>query len=329
MLWLIFGFNLRIFAKEIDPNEQISLSETTLDFRCVETTPQVSEGLHKESTDNNLPVRPECGKDSNGRTGQLFGPILKYSPEYGIDILDIRRGLEGKISVDLSTTVQSKHMWHGFSLYGSHGVVMPAVGVTLGDTGFSGKYIRAYPTGSGLEKSEQAIYAAFYTGAFLKDTPYVTNFTANYFYYGMPEIGGAKSDMQEVGVSFSWPKLLGNSGLMPNYYFGRLWPTRSQSNVEGCEGFIHTFGLVYDLNTPNFWAVGKGQTFRLSSDITYNDGFGPGADHAWSHVVFGVSTSLGNGKFTITPFVNYQISMDASVDKQNELWCGVNATYRF
>jgi hypothetical protein len=283
ILWLVFGFGLRVLAKEKDPNEQVN----------------------------------------------LFGPILKYSPEYGLDILDIRRGLQGKISVDLSTTVQSKHMWHGFNLYGSHGVVLPSVGVTLGDTGFSGRYTRAYPTGGGLSKFVQAVYSVFYTGTFLKDTPYVTNFTVNYIYYGMPEIGGAKSDVQEAGVGFSWPKLLGNSGLMPNYYFGRLWPASSHSNCAGCEGFIHTFGLVYDLNAPNFWAVGKGQAFRLSGDITYNDGFGCGADHDWSHVVFGVSTNLGSGNFTITPFVNYQISMDASVDKKNELWCGVNCTYRF
>jgi hypothetical protein len=258
----------------------------------------------------------------------LFGSILKYSPEYGVDILDIQRGLKNKISVDLSTTVQSKFMWHGFNLYGSHGVVLPAVDVTLGDTGFSGRYLRAYPIGSGLSKSVMEVYFLFYTGTLWKDTPYITNFTVNYIYYGLPRIGGARSDVQEAGVSFSWPKLLGNSGLMPNYYFGRLWPTSSHSNCAGCEGFIHTFGLVYDLNAPNFWAVGKSQSFRFSGDITYNDGFG-GASHDWSHAVFGVSTNLGSGNFTITPFVNYQISMDSSVDKKNELWCGVNATYKF
>jgi hypothetical protein len=255
-------------------------------------------------------------------------PVIKYL-WYGFDLLDIRRGLEGKIAVDLSTTVQSKHMWHGFDLYDDHGVVMPAVGVTLGDTGFSGKYIRAYPLAGGMEKSEQSIYALFYTGAFLKDTPYATNFTTNYFYYGMPRIGGAKSDCQEIGTTFSWPKLLGDSGLVPNYYFGILWPTRSNTNLEGSEGFIHTFGLAYNLAAPDFWGAGKSQTFRLSGDITYNDGFGCGAGYGWSHAVLGISTDLKKGNFTVTPFLNYQISMLDSVNDEDELWCGVNATYRF
>jgi hypothetical protein len=256
-------------------------------------------------------------------------PIIKYL-WYGFDLLDIRRGLEGKISVDLTTTVQSKHMWHGFDLYGDRAVCLPAVGVTLGDTGFSGKYIRAYPFTGDLDESAQVIYALFYSGAFLQDTSYATNFTTNYFYYGLPRIHSARSDTQEAGIGFSWPKLLGDSGLVPNYYFGRLWPTRSQSNLEGCEGFIHVFGLAYNLDVPDFWAVGKNQTFRLSGDISYNDGFGSGAaKHDWSHAVLGVSTDLKKGNFTITPFLNYQISMEDSVNNEDELWCGMNATYRF
>lgn len=255
-------------------------------------------------------------------------PVIKYL-WYGFELLDIRRGIEGKISVDLTTTVQSKNIWHGFDLSSDHGIVMPAVGVTLGDTGFSGKYIHAYPTAGHIDETFETIYALFYTGAFLKDTPYVTNYTANYFYYGFPRIDGAKSDSQEVGITFAWPKLLGDSGLVPNYYFGTLWMTRSNTNLKESEGFIHVFGLAYDLNAPDFWAVGKGQTFRLSGDITYNDGFGFGASHDWSHVVLGASTNFGRGNLTITPFVNYQISMDESVNNENELWCGVNATYRF
>jgi hypothetical protein len=299
---------------EKDPNEQTASSEA----------------IHKENTGGNLSAQPEYKKDSRGWTGRLFSPILKYSPEYGFDILDIRRGLKGKISVDLTTTVKSKHMWHGFDLLDDHGVFLPIGTVVFGDTGFSGKIIGAYALSSGFEKSDELNYAGFYTGAFLKDTRYVTNFTANYFYYGKPKQVGHRADAQEIGIGFSWPKLLGDSGLVPNYYFGRLWPTRSNSNIEGCEGFIHVFGLAYNLDVPDFWAVGKSQTFRLSGDITYNDGFGGGSvKHDWSHAVLGISTDFKKGNFTITPSLNYQISMEDSVNEENELWCGLNVTYRF
>jgi hypothetical protein len=256
-------------------------------------------------------------------------PVVKHR-WYGFDLLDILRGIEGKISVDVSATVQSKNMWYGFDLYDDHGVFIPAAGITLGNTGFSGKIIGGYCLSGGFVDSQVRHYALFYTGSFLEDTRYVTNFTTNYIYYGMPKIHGTKSDTQEVGVSLAWPKLLGDNGLLPNYYVGRLWPTRSHSNFEGSEGSIHILGLAYDFIVPDFWAIGKNQGFRLSGDVTYNDGFGTGAaKHDWSHAVFGASTNLGNGNITITPFVNYQISMDDSVNKEDEAWCGVNFTYRF
>jgi len=242
--------------------------------------------------------------------------------------LDIRPGIEGKISVELSTLVQSKYIWHGLDLLDDHGIVFTMATVSLADTGLSGTIIGAYPLSSGLVRSTELDYAVFYSGALWKDTPWVTNFTTNYFYYGKPKVSRARSDTQEIGTGFSWPRLLGDSGLSPNYYFGRLWPTRSQSNLEGCEGFIHIFGLNYDLAIPDFWSAGKSQTFKLSGDITYNDGFG-GVEHDWSHAVFGISTCLENKHISITPYVNHQISMDDSVNNENEIWCGVNCTYRF
>jgi hypothetical protein len=270
------------------------------------------------------------GKEAEGALQQNDPnaiPIIKYL-WYGLDLLDIRRGIEGKISFDVSATVQSKHMWHGFDLYDDTGVFMPAAGVTLGQTGFSGRIIGAYPISSGLDDWVQRIYAAFYTGVLLEETRYVTNFTSNYFYYGMPRIGGAKSDLQEIGIGLSWPKLLGASGLSPNYYFGILWPSVSHSNLDGSEGFIHVIGMAYDLDVSDFWAAGKGQVFRLSGDVTYNDG-SSGADHDWSHAVLGVSTNLGLGKVMVMPFVNSQISMEDTVNQEDEIWCGVNFTYRF
>jgi len=260
-------------------------------------------------------------------------PVIKYL-WYGFDLLDIRRGLEGKISVDVSATVQSKYMWHGFDLYGDHGVFMPAVGVTLGDTGFSGKYIRAYPLSSGFEKFKEAHYAVFYSGAFLKDTRYATNFTTNYFYHSLPEFMRHKSDTQEVGSTFFWPKLIavGDGYITPSYYLGYMWASRSNANASarGCEGFIHVFGLAYDLTAPDFWAAGKNQTFRLSGDITYNDGFFSSAiEHGWSHATLGISTDFKKGNLTITPSLNYQISMEDSVNNEEEVWCELNVTYRF
>jgi len=259
-------------------------------------------------------------------------PVIKYQ-WYGFDLLDIGRITEeGKIGLELTTTVVSKHIWHGFDLLDDHGAFIPVTTVNFGDSGLSGKIIGVYPLSGGFEKSVELNYAAFYTKAFLEDTRYVTNVTANYFYYGKPKQPGHNGDTQEVGVCLSWPKsfTLANNPLILSYYVGCLWPSESRSDIAGCEGFIHVLGLAYDLGVPDFWAAGKKQVFRLSGDITYNDGFGGTAvDHDWSHVVVGVSTNLEKGNLTITPSLNYQISMDESVNNEEEIWCGLNLTCRF
>lgn len=264
-----------------------------------------------------------------GDTGAT--PTIK-SLFYGFDVLDIVRGLEGKIDFELSGTFTSKHIWHGLDLLGDHGAFIPVGTIIFGDSGFSAKIIDVYPLSSGLESSVERNYAGFYTGVLMESTHWATHFTTNYFYYGKPKVPGHKGDSQEIGSTFFWPKLIsvGDNCVTPSYYFGYIWASTHNSNIRGCEGFIHVFGLGYDFEIPHFWPDGNKQPFRLSGDITYNDGFaGHTIDHDWSHVVFGISTNFKKGGLTITPSLNYQISMDDSVNTENELWCGVNATYRF
>ncbi len=236
------------------------------------------------------------------------------------------------IGIDLSTTFVSKHMWHGFDLLDDHGAFIPVATIDFGDTGFSGKVIGVYPMSSGFEKSVEFNYAAFYKGSFLEDSRYVTDLTVNYFYYGKPKVARRKADTQEIGINLCWPELInvGGSSVVPSYYFGSIWPSKSDSDNSGCEGFIHVFGLGYDLNVPAFWPDKKEQVFSFFGNISYNDGFGgKSVDSDWSHAVIGLRTNLGRGNLTIAPGLYYQISMDDSVNDEDELWCGLTLTYSF
>lgn len=258
-------------------------------------------------------------------------PVIKYL-WYGFDLLGIKPGVEGEISVDVTTTVQSKHMWHGIDLLGDHGVVIPSVGIKFGDTGFSGRVMKAYGLSKGLSNLQDHHYLLFYSGALMKDTPYATNIVANYFYYGRPELAERKNDSQEIGTTFFWPRAfkLGDGCLTPSYYIGYIWASRSGANNQGCEGWLHVFGCAYDFEVSNFWGEGKNQAFKLFGDITYNDGFaGAAIEHEFSHAVLGISTDIKKGNFTFTPFVNYQISMEDTLNNEDELWCGLSTTYRF
>jgi hypothetical protein len=277
----------------------------------------ISEAQHIE---NNNP-----GRDSNGV------PIIK-TLLYGFDVLDIGRQVSKDVHVELSGTFTSKHIWHGLDLLDDHGAFIPVGTLIFGDSGFSAKIIDVYPLSSGFESSVERNYAGFYTGALLDGTSWATHFTANYFYYGKPKVGDRKGDAQEIGSTFFWPKLIsvGDNYITPSYYLGYIWASVHDSDIRGCEGFIHVLGLGYDLEQPNFWPDGQEQSFRFSGDITYNDGFaGSDIEHDWSHAVLGISTNLGSDKTTATPYLNYQISMDDSVNNEDEIWCSVNLSHRF
>ena len=258
-------------------------------------------------------------------------PSIK-SMTYGFDVLDIVRGLKGKIDIDLNGTFTSKHIWHGFDLLDDHGAFIPVGTLVFGDSGFSAKIIDVYPLSSGFERSVERNYACFYTGTLLEDTPWITSFTTNYFYYGKPKVPGRKADAQEVGSTFFWPELIsiGDNHFTPSYYLGYICASVHNSNIRGCEGFIHVFGLEFEVDISDLLPGDNSQALRFFGDITYNDGFGgTTVAHDWSHVVFGMSTQLQKGRLAVTPSLSYQISMDDSVNTENELWCGINAACRF
>jgi long-subunit fatty acid transport protein len=67
--------------------------------------------------------------------------------------------------------------------------------------------------------------------------------------------------------------------------------------------------------------------------LVYNDGVGPAGqdvDHDWSNAVFGVSTDIDLDKnLTFTPGIYYQISMDKSVNDEDEFWSTFGLKYKF
>jgi len=67
------------------------------------------------------------------------------------------------------------------------------------------------------------------------------------------------------------------------------------------------------------------------ADITYNDGYGgAGVDHDWSRANLGVSTSFQMAdNLDFTPALYYQISMDDSVNDEDEVWTSLGLTYKF
>ena len=54
-------------------------------------------------------------------------------------------------------------------------------------------------------------------------------------------------------------------------------------------------------------------------------------DHDWSNAVFGIATDFDlGGNFTLTPAIYHQITMDKSIDPdQDETCVDLSVTYKF
>jgi hypothetical protein len=242
------------------------------------------------------------------------------------------RSQQAKVAVNFNTRFASKHIWRGLDRFDDHGAVQPSINLDWFGTGFSTTVWSCWSLSSGSEKQEEIDYVVAYSNSFLTDTPYATNYSVNCIYYDYPHTNSRDSDAQEIGGSFSWPNLvtIGGRALVPSYYVGRLWPAKGGGLNRTAAGWIHILSLGYDLPVANLLAEGKDQVIHLSAEMAYNDGMGGAPiDHDWSHAVLRICTGIPVGDVTISPDLNYQISMDDSVNEENELWCGLSMSYRF
>ncbi len=239
---------------------------------------------------------------------------------------------EGELGVTVDTTFVSKYIWHGINFYGhDNAALQPSVDVDLWGTGFGVLVWHSMATKGGSINLEEFDYILYYGGSVFDETPCAMNYTFNWLYYDFFDGPTRGSDLQELMAQFSWPELL-PAGIVPNYTVGKLWPARSGSAaLKHIGGWVHVLGLGYDLTMPGIGPETPEQVVSLMADVTYNDGYGSaGADHDWSHATVGASTSFEVAEnLDFTPGVYYQISMDDSVNPNDEVWTSLSLTYGF
>jgi len=227
-------------------------------------------------------------------------------------------GLSGTADV----TFTSKYMWHGYNILGEHGAVQPSIDLDLFGTGFSANVWASYALSSGLSDFDEIDFTLAYATSAFADERYAMDIGINYIYYDFPNLRSAAADTEEVGASVSMPSLLplGGSSLVPSYYVGRLFPA-DEGGPTG--GIFHIAGLSYSLTMPVIG--GKERTIDFTAEAVYNDGAFD-ADSDWSHATFGVSTPIEVGPLCFTPFLSYQLSMDDTVNEDDEIWGGLSVS---
>ncbi|MBI9016352.1 MAG: hypothetical protein JEZ07_03720 [Phycisphaerae bacterium] len=233
---------------------------------------------------------------------------------------------EPQISWCLDSSVVSKYMWRGYDLYDDHGAWQPSIDMDLFDSGFGVNVWGSFALSSGFELAEELDYTLYYCFSLFEEEQYAVDFYFNYIYFDYIHTS-SDADVYESGGEVSLPNLLkiGDLAIVPSYYVGH--DSMAQSGTGINSGWFHILGLSWDM--PLKCPVREvEQLFSFNTEVVFNDGAYE-ADHDWSHAVAGLSTTFEISNWSITPSVYYQLSMDDSVNDEDELWAGISFSCSF
>lgn len=249
-----------------------------------------------------------------------------------LSLAGLAQAEETELGVTIDATYVSKYIWHGFNFYGhDNAAFQPSIDVDLWGTGFGVTLWHSRAFRSGFSDLEEFDYIVYYGNSAFEDTPYAMDYTVSWLYYDFINASSKDSDLQELMTQLSWPNLL-PCDIVPSYTIGKLWAAQSGSAIlKGIGGWVHVLGLGYDWTMPGILPDSSEQVVNLMADLTYNDGYGAaGVDHDWSHATVGASTSFEVAdNLNFTPTVYYQLSMDDSVNDEDEIWTSLSLAYKF
>ena len=236
----------------------------------------------------------------------------------------IAQSQEDKLAVTLDLTYMSKWMSKGAEAYGQQGGLFKTIDLDLYGTGFGVKVMHRNATASGYVDKQRFDYRLYYKNKLFETESYATNYNLSCGYEHYPGLArNVANTTYEWIFAFSWPNILPH-GLVPSYIAHYEYPAGSNYRHHNITGWVHRFGLGYDLNLPEI-----PEPLHLSSEVAYTDGLG-GTAHDWSYAVFGLSTKLEiNDNLSFVPGLYHQLSMDDSVCKRDVTYVKLSMKYKF
>jgi len=233
---------------------------------------------------------------------------------------------ERKLGVTLDFTYMSKWLTRGVEGYGQQGAIFETINLDLWGTGFGTAVSHQEATAGGWVAKERFSYDVYYRNSLFNNEAYQTDYKIRWRYKNYSRLRRTKKNAQEWKADFSWPKILPIKNLTPYYtvYYecaaGRNYDNRDIA------GWLHIFGLGYDLNMPKF-----PKPIHLSADAAYRDGLGGKKyDREWSYATFGISTQFKiTDNICFVPELYQQLTMDPSVARRDITYCILTMRYKF
>jgi len=229
-----------------------------------------------------------------------------------------------KLGVSLDLTYMSKYLSKGARGYGQQGALFKTIDLDFYGTGFGVKVTHRNAIASGYVDKQRFDYRPYYKSQLFEGRSYATNYNISAGYEHYPGLArNVSKTTWEWIFDFSWPNIM-PKGFVPRYTAHYEYPAGSGYVHNDITGWVHRFRLSYDLETSAL-----PQPLHLTSDVAYNDGLG-GKAHDWSYATFGLSTKFKlTNTLTFVPGIYHQISMEDTVNTNDETYVIVSMKYKF
>ena len=235
------------------------------------------------------------------------------------------RAEDRRLGITFDLTYLSKWLSKGAEAYGQQGALFKTIDVDLYGTGFGLDVTHRNATSSGYVDQQRVDFRPYYKNQLFKGEPLATYYDISVEYEYYPGLARNKANTTYEGrFAFAWPNIM-PKGFTPSYIAHYEYPAGSNYKYHYITGWVHRFGLSYDLDVPQL-----PQALRFSSEVAYTDGLGSAA-HDWSYATFGLSTAFKTSdNLSFAPGIYQQISMDDSVCKRDDItYCKLSMKYKF
>ncbi len=238
----------------------------------------------------------------------------------------ITQAEDKKLGVTFDLTYMSRWMTKGAEGYSEDGAMFETIDLDLWGTGAGVAVSHQAATGSGWVDKQRFNYKVYYGSTLFDGEVYKTKYKLNWIYENWYGRARSKGNLQEWIFAFSWPDILPVEELAPYYITHYLHPAGSNYDNRNISGWVHRFGLGYDLAVAEL-----PKPLHLSGEIAYRDGYGgPTKDRDWSHATLGISTKFKiTDNLSFVPGLYHQISMDDSVCERDVTYCKLSLKYKF
>jgi hypothetical protein len=241
---------------------------------------------------------------------------------------------EDEIGIEVEGGYVTKYLWKGYDILDNNGAWQTSI--TIDYKGFYAGVWGSWADKRGFVAQDELDYYVGYERSFLGEDEYryTLDTFVTYTYFDFPKsdsISGddGVADGQELALGFSMPNLfpLGPSFLIPSYEGDFEWAGMQPSD-DVDKGWIHTFGLSYDIPVPVLVPEQEEQFLSLSWSLSYNDGVFE-SDPGWSHSTAALATIFEWKGISFTPIIYYQWSFEDTVNEENEFYTSFSFDYYF